>query len=139
MAYHILRYPNLISTHTLRGERDQHHTHTLLNTDTFQLTRSVGSVTSSFKKYSKFKSISTHTLRGERDEYATDDRLHNFISTHTLRGERDKSGITAKLPNSLFQLTRSVGSVTRNILSCPPYIIISTHTLRGERDSMAMI
>lgn len=31
------------------------------------LTRSVGSVTSSFKKYSKFKSISTHTLRGERD------------------------------------------------------------------------
>lgn len=34
-----------VPTYTLRGERDQHHTHTLLNTDTFQLTRSVGSVT----------------------------------------------------------------------------------------------
>ena len=83
--------------------------------------------------------VPTYTLRGERD-LSNNSLLSVFpISTHTLRGERDKSGITAKLPNSLFQLTRSVGSVTRNILSCPPYIIISTHTLRGERDSMAMI
>ena len=56
------------------------------------------------------------------------------ISTHTLRGERDlffNSGYT--LPEK-FQLTRSVGSVTYEILEKINNNYISTHTLRGERD-----
>ena len=58
--------------------------------------------------------ISTHTLRGERDTL-----FHIFlplliISTHTLRGERDKDYEAFEELQMQFQLTRSVGSVTRN-------------------------
>ena len=58
--------------------------------------------------------ISTHTLRGERDLNSlglTDDVRQ--ISTHTLRGERDKIFSLKCYVNATFQLTRSVGSVTK--------------------------
>ncbi len=55
-----------ISTHTLRGERDD-------------ITQEV----------SGGNDISTHTLRGERDQEQTIQHLKPKISTHTLRGERD--------------------------------------------------
>ena len=60
-----------------------------MNTSTFQLTRSVGSVT--FINNFSFitVTISTHTLREERDyELVVFGDLFR-ISTHTLRGERD--------------------------------------------------
>ena len=101
-----------ISTHTLRGERD-------------------------FKFFGWFvvQIISTHTLRGERDfcKRFTTHHIANFnshapwgawpelteqaclafiISTHTLRGERDAVQFYCRLMKKLFQLTRSVGSVT---------------------------
>ena len=59
----------------------------------FQLTRSVGSVTTSISEYKTTCKISTHTLRGERD------------------GEHKNNIIEAA-----FQLTRSVGSVTLHIV-----------------------
>ena len=60
----------VISTHTLRGERDE-----------------VGGIAVNNK------TISTHTLRGERDEYGFEKISGEFkISTHTLRGERDTAG-----------------------------------------------
>ena len=60
--------------------------------DRFQLTRSVGSVTTSISEYKTTCKISTHTLRGERD------------------GEHKNNIIEAA-----FQLTRSVGSVTNKL------------------------
>ena len=79
----------LISTHTLRGERD------------YSLIRDI-----------PYPKISTHTLRGERDNaFKTMGESIN-ISTHTLRGERDSAEMGAVLIQSKFQLTRSVGSVT---------------------------
>ena len=78
--------------------------------------------------------ISTHTLRGERDQYTELKELIEKISTHTLRGERDLGSYP---PSEFFkfQLTRSVGSVTRGSILLPINDkIISTHTLRGERD-----
>ena len=62
-----------------------------MNTSTFQLTRSVGSVT--FINNFSFitVTISTHTLREERDyELVVFGDLFR-ISTHTLRGERDST------------------------------------------------
>ena len=56
-----------ISTHTLRGERDQAIQFLTKIMWPFQLTRSVGSVTPPIAKLSAFPVISTHTLRGERD------------------------------------------------------------------------
>ena len=57
----------IISTHTLRGERDIQANSDNTVAITFQLTRSVGSVTTiPFAAVSAAK-ISTHTLRGERD------------------------------------------------------------------------
>ena len=79
----------LISTHTLRGERDNPKDDLL----------------------PKFK-ISTHTLRGERDDEVIPYDQFVDISTHTLRGERDCFAISADNPALAFQLTRSVGSVT---------------------------
>ena len=38
--------------------------------------------------------------------------MKRFISTHTLRGERDKSIKLLCFVFNIFQLTRSVGSVT---------------------------
>ena len=59
-----------ISTHTLRGERDDYR---------------VGVNTT--------QAISTHTLRGERDCHTVSNQIgSSCISTHTLRGERDKGG-----------------------------------------------
>ena len=59
-----------ISTHALRGERDE----------------------AKNKLNEEYLDISTHALRGERDLISE----HNFqtmsISTHALRGERDLSG-----------------------------------------------
>ena len=60
----------------------------------FQLTRSVGSVT----LISKIKALELH------------------ISTHTLRGERDLNRRVTAIENLTFQLTRSVGSVTLHIV-----------------------
>ncbi len=102
----------LISTHTLRGERD------------YSLIRDI-----------PYPKISTHTLRGERDNaFKTMGESIN-ISTHTLRGERDSAEMGAVLIQSKFQLTRSVGSVTKSTGGFCEYTGISTHTLRGERDS----
>ena len=85
------------------------------------------------RKLSKY-SISTHTLRGERD-YLDTYYLHNkTISTHTLRGERDVLCLWNATFLQPFQLTRSVGSVTRHSSFIVETIRISTHTLRGERD-----
>ena len=101
-----------ISTHTLRGERDE-----------------VGGIAVNNK------TISTHTLRGERDEYGFEKISGEFkISTHTLRGERDSVFQISFETLSQFQLTRSVGSVTIIPRSQSITIRISTHTLRGERD-----
>ena len=58
---------NNISTHTLRGERDQKQKTQQQKTAKFQLTRSVGSVTRFNTADIKKEWISTHTLRGERD------------------------------------------------------------------------
>ena len=55
----------------------------------FQLTRSVGSVTTDCIKINVSAEISTHTLRGERDVLIPSQRKRKGISTHTLRGERD--------------------------------------------------
>ena len=59
----------VISTHTLRGERDV-----------------------DFLYRQILRRISTHTLRGERDNYDLTRCDGFFISTHTLRGERDFLG-----------------------------------------------
>ena len=80
-----------ISTHTLRGERDLRQKHHYRLRLSFQLTRSVGSVTTINMIMSYCHIISTHTLRGERDQ------MRNLV--------------VCVLP--LFQLTRSVGSVTQ--------------------------
>ena len=56
------------------------------------------------------------------------------ISTHTLRGERDRKRQNNLTANSVFQLTRSVGSVTCFQPVEGWTAEISTHTLRGERD-----
>ena len=80
--------------------------------------------------------ISTHTLRGERDTNLFNSEFANVISTHTLRGERDNSFYTIFLNFFWFQLTRSVGSVTKRQQKQKRWLNISTHTLRGERDEM---
>ena len=56
-----------ISTHTLRGERDVTEVFAIIKIQSFQLTRSVGSVTINFHIEELVSKISTHTLRGERD------------------------------------------------------------------------
>ena len=61
--------------------------------------------------------------------------LSKIISTHTLRGERDTIFATASIIFFTFQLTRSVGSVTKKRITELGQAIISTHTLRGERDT----
>ena len=101
----------------------------------FQLTRSAGSVTQRFKIHRGVIVISTHTLRGERDLDDYDGFLDYSISTHTLRGERDSHIIPEIGGIRLFQLTRSVGSVTNHLNNFFTVVIISTHTLRGERDT----
>ena len=101
-----------ISTHTLRGERDNACLWCSTLCNKFQLTRSVGSVTTDCIKINVSAEISTHTLRGERDVLIPSQRKRKGISTHTLRGERDATVIF------LFLQQRR----------------ISTHTLRGERD-----
>ena len=100
----------------------------------FQLTRSAGSVTQRFKIHRGVIVISTHTLRGERDLDDYDGFLDYSISTHTLRGERDSHIIPEIGGIRLFQLTRSVGSVTATYRIAKKQYKISTHTLRGERD-----
>ena len=107
---HMQTFP--ISTHTLRGERDRGRYKWILE-----------------------NTISTHTLRGERDIERSSILLPiGNISTHTLRGERDMLKIDTVLNCFLFQLTRSVGSVTHRKTYDSYRITISTHTLRGERD-----
>ena len=56
-----------ISTHTLRGERDSVFQISFETLSQFQLTRSVGSVTQPERQEQRQWQISTHTLRGERD------------------------------------------------------------------------
>ena len=56
--------------------------------------------------------VPTYTLRGERD-LSNNSLLSVFpISTHTLRGERDDINTLYASICVIFQLTRSVGSVT---------------------------
>ena len=64
-----------ISTHTLRGERDFLLCNMLHSVFGFQLTRSVGSVTSPPNDQLISMTISTHTLRGERDAGGAVSRL----------------------------------------------------------------
>ena len=105
----------MISTHTLRGERDGMDK----NRDC------------------DFLGISTHTLRGERDIVGSVDNTDLLcISTHTLRGERDVIHLLHIPYHFSFQLTRSAGSVTRFTYSVSCTQSISTHTLRGERDQI---
>ena len=79
--------------------------------------------------------ISTHTLRGERDGQSRRNGTEFSISTHTLRGERDGNSEYQLVCFLTFQLTRSVGSVTKSKNHNKRDKSISTHTLRGERDS----
>ena len=81
------------------------------------------------------KEISTHTLRGERDIEWLKTSFNSKISTHTLRGERDAMVKENEYFILEFQLTRSVGSVTRHFHKEWKAMRISTHTLRGERDT----
>ena len=106
-----------------------------MNTSTFQLTRSVGSVTGYCVESWFHICISTHTLRGERDIPPISGIMCEFISTHTLRGERDAHAKNIYLFTMKFQLTRSVGSVTYICTIAAIRTNISTHTLRGERDT----
>ena len=81
---------DVISTHTLRGERDWRECRHKRKMFEFQLTRSVGSVTFlSNPTLQLLLCISTHTLRGERDPLSKCTFAPLVISTHTLRGERD--------------------------------------------------
>ena len=105
-----------ISTHTLRGERDNACLWCSTLCNKFQLTRSVGSVTTDCIKINVSAEISTHTLRGERDTKTSQTKTTAEISTHTLRGERDTAKIKFMRYQSIFQLTRSVGSVTQQLL-----------------------
>ena len=137
MAYHILRYPNLISTHTLRGERDTSLSNTSLAIFNFNSHAPWGAWPAPHAHLIEYGHISTHTLRGERDLFIQkifkiqiNFNSHApwgawrhqhivcvnlcYISTHTLRGERDRK--------------RELKSVL---------CTISTHTLRGERDISA--
>ena len=81
--------------------------------------------------------ISTHTLRGERDSATS---KNNFNSTQ-FQLTRSVGSVTRRLVyqpiRHKFQLTRSVGSVTKMIKTVSALSLISTHTLRGERDTEA--
>ena len=78
----------VISTHTLRGERDlriyifRHHFS--ISTHTLRGERDLFNIILCF-----IFGISTHTLRGERDFEPKYKPQLPTISTHTLRGERD--------------------------------------------------
>ena len=79
--------------------------------------------------------ISTHTLRVERDGIMAVLYDACRISTHTLRVERDTIEIIYRIMHMVFQLTRSVWSVTLLFYDLSViHILISTHTLRVERD-----
>ena len=102
-------------------------------TTIFQLTRSVGSVTSLFGNGTGALTISTHTLRGERDLPLHSLPHYFFISTHTLRGERD--GVACRVVICLLISTHTLrGERDPLSLSHHDNQKISTHTLRGERD-----
>ena len=112
------QYGKIISTHTLRGERDNNDEQTEKTETAFQLTRSVGSVTVmqvELKVNDKFQ-------------------LTRSVGSVTCGICGNSSGIPL-----LFQLTRSVGSVTKRSKIIRRYIGISTHTLRGERDDIIKI
>ena len=79
----------------------------------FQLTRSVGSVTTDFWRIHRIRKISTHTLRGERDGGAGSTTAENEnFNSHAPWGAWH-SVIFGFYGNYRFQLTRSVGSVTK--------------------------
>ena len=83
----------------------------------FQLTRSVGSVTTlksnyiwRFHEFQLTRSVGSVTIQQAIiNEYI-------YISTHTLRGERDIQRYDKRTARHTFQLTRSVGSVTLHIV-----------------------
>ncbi len=125
---------------------------------TFQLTRSVGSVTRLSFSYSSNNAVFQLTRSvGSVTDKNNKNNKNGGISTHTLRGERDTPKTNSTKTTAEFQLTRSVGSVTlykhiicryyRYFNSHAPWgawpksvtqkitqVVISTHTLRGERD-----
>ena len=103
----------------------------------FQLTRSVGSVTDFTIKWVLHRhNFNSHAPWGAwRDLQLVHYYVQNFNS-HAPWGAWPIADIT-RTPLSLFQLTRSVGSVTRIRLGHTNSIRISTHTLRGERDSIS--
>ena len=67
LSSYLFPFLPFISTHTLRGERDDSTTESPVVVYKFQLTRSVGSVTTVTDYWKFVIPISTHTLRGERD------------------------------------------------------------------------
>ena len=107
----------------------------LPDTLSFQLTRSVGSVTPlksnyiwRFHEFQLTRSVGSVTIQQAIiNEYI-------YISTHTLRGERDIQRYDKRTARHTFQLTRSVGSVTFINNFSFITVTISTHTLREERD-----
>ena len=85
-------------------------------------------------------SLCMRMLRDEFDSKVPDDfnqllKLPGVGRKSTLRGERDTIFATASIIFFTFQLTRSVGSVTKKRITELGQAIISTHTLRGERDT----
>ena len=128
----------VISTHTLRGERDIQRYDKRTARHTFQLTRSVGSVT--FINNFSFitVTISTHTLREERDyELVVFGDLFR-ISTHTLRGERDYLYI--RIQDNLQDFnSHAPWGAWRRTQKQYYWGGISTHTLRGERDTKLVV
>ena len=101
----------------------------------FQLTRSVGSVTDFTIKWVLHRhNFNSHAPWGAwRDLQLVHYYVQNFNS-HAPWGAWPIADIT-RTPLSLFQLTRSVGSVTAVQVAQRQKMKISTHTLRGERDT----
>ena len=146
-----------ISTHTLRGERDKIPFEKLYVPSKFQLTRSVGSVTAYWWTVAAYRIFQLTRSVGSVTQTHNCQIPKQDISTHTLRGERDDTSnciwickrhfnshapwgawplkVIWKFCTVQFQLTRSVGSVTKLNSECKTGSTISTHTLRGERDN----
>ncbi len=104
-----------ISTHTLRGERDQSGQPVRKTMDDFNSHAPWGAWRSVAIVLNISFNFNSHAPWGAWQHNSNGALYIRFISTHTLRGERDH---VPSLPFAFlvsFQLTRSVGSVTRYI------------------------
>ena len=102
-----------ISTHTLRVERDGNWLVCPIVQWYFNSHAPCGAWRYLYILWFMLQFISTHTLRVERDFRIIDLTVHHSkISTHTLRVERDHLPDCSGNAQDLFQLTRSVWSVT---------------------------